>query len=120
MMGSRKKAVRKSPDIIIESVCDILNYFADRYAELDAPQRLCGALFLEYELNKGNAKAESYLQGLAIGPLGSHPMQSWAIESLRSFKRRNQRARESAARSRFHKIRTQASQMGISFHSEKP
>ena len=120
MASERRKAKRIKKDIVIESVVDILYYFSDRYAELSSPVQECGALYLELELNKGNSRAESYLQGLALGPMDktAHPRQSWAIDRLAEYSKRSKGTRRAISNGKMRSLKTKASQIGLPVESE--
>lgn len=106
-----KKAKKR---IEFESVRDILYYFDDRYLDLPSLAQECGALFLDIQLNKGNKKAETYLQGLALGtPEESHPRQSWAIERLKVWARRSPASRLAYAASKTRTLRIRAESLGV-------
>lgn len=106
-----KKAKKR---IEFESVRDILYYFNDRYHDLSGLAQECGALYLDIQLNKGNKKAETYLQGLALGkPDESHPRQSWAIERLKVWARRSPASRLAYAASKTRTLRMRSESLGI-------
>ena len=101
--------------ICINSVSEILNYFDEQYDELTKPLQQCGLCYLLLELNNNNVKVESYLCGLALGPLdsSSHKRQSWAITQLSNYQKRSVNARLAYVKTKRRSLSRLAKQAGI-------
>lgn len=113
-MMNAKATQHRSDPIIINNVRDIITYFDDRYNDLNALQKRCGALFLEIELYRGNERAETYMAGLAMGHLDSmHPRGAWALEALSQWQSRGKRSRTAFVNGSQRRLRQMACELHI-------